>query len=104
MLCFGLEATASGTDSDAPLPVEEAVALRFAVGAEAREASVEVVLVARPGEPIGRLCCCHHRAQSVLCKNTVTKEQRCQRLPRLFHLPRGLPDRNASRRACLRHD
>lgn len=76
-------------DSNTALPVEEAVALCFAVGAETREASVEVIFVARPGEPIGGLCCCHHRAQRVLCRNTVTRQhyrERYQHLPRLFPL------------------
>lgn len=57
--------------AEGPLPAEQAVALRAAEGTEPREAAVEIILVSRLGEPIGCLCCSHHRPESILCKNTV---------------------------------
>lgn len=49
-----------------PLPAEQAVTLRVAVCTEAGEAAVEIILVARLGEPIRCLCCSHHCAKSIL--------------------------------------
>lgn len=51
--------------------MKETVTLCFTVRPEAREASVEVVLIARLRKPIRCLCRSYHCAKSILCKNTM---------------------------------
>lgn len=69
--CFGLEAISNGPEvQTTSLPVKKMVTLCFTVRPEAREASVEVILIARLRKPIRCLCRSYHCAKSILCKNT----------------------------------